>query len=58
MLEGNDFWRAYFTPVRRLNEMPELDRMQVLEASEAYFLDLAIPMEVQGVCYKSIYIFL
>ncbi len=50
MLEGNEFWRAYFTPVRRLSEMSEHDRMQVMAASEAYFLDLANPMEVHGVC--------
>ena len=52
MLEGNDFWRAFFTPVRRLSDMSEMDRMQVLAATEAYFLDLASPMEVHGVCIR------
>ena len=52
MLEENDFWRAFFTPVRRLSDMSEVDRMQVLAATEAYFLDLASPMEVHGVCTR------
>ncbi len=56
MLEGNDFWRAFFTPVGRLSDMSEVDRMQVLAATEAYFLDLASPMEVHGVC-TSIFFF-
>ena len=56
MLEGNDFWRAFFTPVRRLSDMSEVDRMQVIAATEAYFLDLASPMEVHGVC-TSIFFF-
>ena len=58
MLEGNDFWRAFFTPLRRLSDMSEMDRMQVLSATEAYFLDLASPMEVHGVCTRIFFFWL
>ena len=56
MLGRNDFWRAYFTPVRRLSDVSELERIQVLAATEAYFLDLASPMEVHGVCNNLIFL--
>ena len=46
----DQFWNVYNAPVHYVSDTPAEERRQILAGTEAVFLLLRTPLEIEGVC--------